>query len=82
VCLFCGFFCVSASNANSILLLIRFLKTPRMISTLEGSNHQISEEERMVRNHEMELLAKISAPPERDDTHLENLVKNHKGFVP
>ena len=32
----------------------------------------------MVRNHEMELLAKISAPPGRDGDHLETLVKNHK----
>ena len=45
---------------------------------MKGSNHQISEEERMVRNHEMELLAKISVPPGRDGDQLEVLVKNHK----
>ena len=50
----------------------------RMIASLKGSNHQISEEERMVRNHEMELLTKISAPPGRDGDHLEILVKNRK----
>lgn len=50
----------------------------RMIASLKGSNHQISQEERMVRNHEMELLAKISAPPGRDGDQLEVLVKNHK----
>ena len=49
-----------------------------MVASLKGSNHQISEEERMVRNHEMELLTKMSAPPGRDGDHLEILVKNHK----
>jgi len=54
------------------------LEMEEMIASLKGSNHQISQEERMVRNHEMELLAKISAPPGRDGDQLEVLVKNHK----
>jgi len=54
------------------------LEMEEMIASLKGSNHQISEEERMVRNHEMELLAKISEPPGRDGDHLETLVKHHK----
>ena len=61
-----------------VVYLSLSMHTHRMIASLKGSNHQISEEERMVRNHEMELLAKISAPPGRDGDHLETLVKNHK----
>ena len=49
-----------------------------MIASLKGNDHQVSEEERMVRNHEMELLTKMSEPPGRDGDHLEMLVKNHK----
>lgn len=45
---------------------------------MKGNNHQISEEERMVRDHELELLTKMAAPPGRDGDHLEVLVKNHK----
>jgi hypothetical protein len=48
-----------------------------MIASAKGTDHQISEEERMVRNHEMELLAKISAPPENNNA-LEELVKSRK----
>ena len=47
-----------------------------MIASARGNGNQISEEERMVRNHEMELLDKISAPPGKDGVHLEELVKN------
>lgn len=45
---------------------------------MKGSNYQISDEEKMVRNHEMDLLEKMSAPPGRDGDHLEALVNNHK----
>lgn len=45
---------------------------------MKGNHHQISEEERMVRNHESELLLKMAKPPGRDGDHLEVLVKNHK----
>ena len=48
-----------------------------MIASAKGTDHQISEEERMVRNHEMELLAKISAPPVNGNA-LEELVKSRK----
>lgn len=57
------------------------LEMEEMISSLKGNDHRISEEERMVRDHEMELLAKISAPPERNSNHLERLVKKHKENV-
>ena len=50
----------------------------RMIAGMKGNSQQISEEERMVRKHEMELLAKISAPPGRDGDQLEVLIHNHK----
>ena len=49
-----------------------------MVASVKGNSHQISEEERMIRNHEMELLATISAPPGKDGAHLEELVKKHK----
>jgi uncharacterized protein YpuA (DUF1002 family) len=49
-----------------------------MIASAKGTDHQISEEERMVRNHEMELLARISAPPKKNDNALEELVKSRK----
>ena len=48
-----------------------------MIASAKGTDHQISEEERMVRNHEMELLARISAPPLNGNA-LEELVKSRK----
>ena len=48
-----------------------------MIASAKGTDHQISEEERMVRNHEMELLSKISAPPVNGNA-LEELVKSRK----
>eukprot|EP00531_Pseudo-nitzschia_arenysensis_P014636 CAMPEP_0116156872 /NCGR_PEP_ID=MMETSP0329-20121206/23053_1 /TAXON_ID=697910 /ORGANISM="Pseudo-nitzschia arenysensis, Strain B593" /LENGTH=633 /DNA_ID=CAMNT_0003653963 /DNA_START=46 /DNA_END=1947 /DNA_ORIENTATION=- len=54
------------------------LEMEEMIASLKGSNHQISEEEKMVRNHEMDLLEKISAPPGRDGDQLEVLVNKHK----
>ena len=48
-----------------------------MIASAKGTDHQISEEERMVRNHEMELLVRISAPPLNGNA-LEELVKSRK----
>ena len=51
-----------------------------MIASAKGADHYISEDERMVRNHEMELLAKISAPP-RNDKAFEELVKNRKELI-
>ena len=48
-----------------------------MIASAKGTDHQISEEERMVRNHEMELLFRISAPPVNGNA-LEELVKSRK----
>jgi hypothetical protein len=67
------FGCISAW-----LYFLHTIHIYRMIASLKGSNHQISEQERMVRNHEMELLAKISEPPGRDGDRLETLVKHHK----
>ena len=49
-----------------------------MIASAKGTDHQISDEERMVRNHEMELLARISAPPVNNGNALEELVKSRK----
>ncbi|OEU19267.1 hypothetical protein FRACYDRAFT_235317 [Fragilariopsis cylindrus CCMP1102] len=53
------------------------LEMDEMIASAKGTDHQISEEERMVRNHEMELLVRISAPPVNGNA-LEELVKSRK----
>mmetsp|Transcript_46790 Transcript_46790/g.53101 ORF Transcript_46790/g.53101 Transcript_46790/m.53101 type:complete len:684 (-) Transcript_46790:279-2330(-) len=56
------------------------LEMEEMIASAKGTDHHISEDERMVRNHEMDLLAKISAPPKNDNA-FEELVQNRKELI-
>ena len=49
-----------------------------MIASAKGAHNRLSEEERMVRNHELELLTKISKPPEKEGVLLEALVMKHR----
>jgi len=54
------------------------LEMEEMIASAKGGDRRLSEEERMVRSHELELLTKISKPPEKEGVLLEALVKKHK----
>mmetsp|Transcript_32816 Transcript_32816/g.77395 ORF Transcript_32816/g.77395 Transcript_32816/m.77395 type:complete len:665 (-) Transcript_32816:3932-5926(-) len=55
------------------------LEMEEMIASAKGgANHRLTEEERMVRNHELELLARISKPPEKEGVLLEALVQKHR----
>jgi len=57
------------------------LEMEEMVALAKGNQDRLSEEEKMVRKHEMELLAKISAPPQRGGDQLEELVKKHKESI-